>query len=337
MDSVLRVGGIVKLIQNILTRLLSYRVLSTLIVFNALLFIFGIFTPRRSFIGPNNLRMLAKLTPDLGIVALGVGTLMICGEFDLSVGSIIPMSSFIFVKLLEWGAPLIVILFATLLTGALLGFLNGLLVVRTGIPSFIATLGTMMFWRGVLYISSRMMPIGTRAYLEPGTWLENTLIGSLGGIFPVQIIWFLFFAFILGLVLHSHRFGNWIFTTGDNKTAARAMGINTDMVKIICFVIVGVLCSFMSMMQTLRIESFAATQGIGFELKAIASSVVGGTSLMGGIGSILGIFLGTLTIQILENGMILMGAPVFGINVFIGAGIVLFAILNQYMERVALR
>lgn len=326
-----------KLLQNILTRLLSYRVLSTLIVFNALLFIFGIFTPRHSFIGPNNLRMLAKLTPDLGIVALGVGTLMICGEFDLSVGSIIPMSSFIFVKLLEWGVPLIVILFATLLTGALLGFLNGLLVVRTGIPSFIATLGTMMFWRGVLYISSRMMPIGTRAYLEPGTWLENTLIGSLGGIFPVQIIWFLFFAFILGLVLHSHRFGNWIFATGDNKTAARAMGINTDLVKIICFVIVGVLCSFMSMMQTLRIESFAATQGIGFELKAIASSVVGGTSLMGGIGSILGIFLGTLTIQILENGMILMGAPVFGINVFIGAGIVLFAILNQYMERVALR
>jgi simple sugar transport system permease protein len=163
------------------------------------------------------------------------------------------------------------------------------------------------------------------------------LIGSIGGVVPVQIIWFIGFTIVLGLVVHFHRFGNWIFTTGDNKIAARAMGVNTDMVKIICFTVVGFLCSFMSMMQALRIESFAATQGIGFELKAIASSVVGGTSLMGGIGSILGIFLGTLTIQLLENGLILMGAPVFGINVFIGLGIVLFAVLNLYIERVAIR
>lgn len=325
------------LTRKTLSRLLSYKVTFTLIVFIILVVIFGSFTPRHVFVNSNNLGALAKLTPDLGIIAMGVGTLMICGEFDLSVGSVIPMSSFVFVKLLEWEAPLILIPFATLLTGAILGFLNGLLVVRTRIPSFIATLGTMMFWRGILYISSRMMPIGTRAYLDPGTWLENTLIGSIGGIFPVQILWFLFIAFVLGLVVHFHRFGNWIFATGDNETAARAMGINTGMVKIVCFIIVGVLCSFMSMMQALRIESFAATQGIGFELKAIASSVVGGTSLMGGIGSILGIFLGTLTIQILENGLILMGAPVFGINVFIGLGIVLFAVLNLYIERVAIR
>jgi simple sugar transport system permease protein len=323
--------------KKTLIRLLSYKVTFTVIVFVLLLLIFGSFTPRHIFIGSNNLVALAKLIPDLGIIAIGVGTLMICGEFDLSVGSTIPMSSFIFVKLLEWGVPLAVIPFLTLLTGSLLGFLNGQLVVRAKIPSFIATLGTMMFWRGILYASSRMMPIGIRAYLEPGTWLESGLIGSIGGVFPVQIIWFVVFTVILGLMIHFHRFGNWIFVTGDNKTAARAMGIDTDMVKVICFTIVGFLCSFMSMMQALRIESFAATQGIGFELKAIASSVVGGTSLMGGIGSMLGIFLGTLTIQILENGLILMGAPVFGINVFIGFGIVLFAVLNLYIERVAIR
>jgi len=327
----------VDLIRKILIRLLSYKVTFTLIVFIILLLIFGFFTPRHIFIGPNNLAALAKLVPDLGIIAIGVGTLMICGEFDLSVGSVIPMSSFIFVKCLEWGTPLAVIPFLTLLTGAMLGCLNGQLVVRARIPSFIATLGTMMFWRGILYISSRMMPIGTRAYLESGTWLESALIGSIGGVVPVQFIWFIVFTIVLGLVVHFHRFGNWIFTTGDNKIAARAMGINTDMVKIICFTIVGFLCSFMSMMQALRIESFAATQGIGFELKAIASSVMGGTSLMGGIGSILGIFLGTLTIQILENGLILMGAPVFGINVFIGLGIVLFAVLNLYIARLAMR
>ena len=99
--------------------------------------------------------------------------------------------------------------------------------------------------------------------------------------------------------------------------------------------IAGVLSSFTGMMQSLRIESFTANQGVGFELKAIASSVVGGTSLMGGIGSIPGIFLGTLTIQIIENGLILMGAPAFGISAFIGAGIILFAILNIYIERLS--
>jgi simple sugar transport system permease protein len=138
---------------------------------------------------------------------------------------------------------------------------------------------------------------------------------------------------VLGIIVHFHRFGNWIFVTGDNKTAARAMGIETGKVKTICYMIVGILCSFMGMMQALRIESFAANQGIGFELKAIASAVVGGTALMGGMGSIPGIFLGTLTIQIIENGLILMGAPAFGINAFIGAGIILFAIFNIYITR----
>lgn len=318
-------------------RFFSYKASFTLVVFVILLLIFIFFTPNHIFIQAENLGALGKLAPDLGIIALGAGTLMISGEFDLSVGSIIPMSSFIFVKMLEWGAPLIAALFLTLFTGALMGLCNGLLVVKGNIPSFIATLGTMMFWRGILYISCRMMPIGIRAYLEPGSWLEDMLTGSIGKGFPVQIIWFVAFSIILGLIVHYHTFGNWIYVTGDNKTAARAMGINTNIVKTVCYIVVGVLCSFMSMMQALRLESFAATQGIGFELKAIASSVVGGTSLTGGIGSIPGIFLGTLTIQILENGLILMGAPVFGITAFIGVGILLFAILNINIEHVGLR
>jgi simple sugar transport system permease protein len=182
-----------------------------------------------------------------------------------------------------------------------------------------------------------MMPIGLRSYLPAGTFFESLLIGSIGGVLPAQILWLLFFAVALSFLLHRHRFGNWVFVTGDNKTAARAMGISTDAVKTVCYVVVGLLCSFMAMMQTLRIESFAATQGIGFDLRAIASSVVGGVALTGGVGGMPGVFLGTLTIQILENGLILLGAPVFGINAFIGAGVILFVILNVWIERVSLR
>jgi simple sugar transport system permease protein len=178
-----------------------------------------------------------------------------------------------------------------------------------------------------------MMPIGIRSWLQPGSWLENMFVGIIGGRFPVSAFWFVGFAILLFLILHFTSFGNWIFVTGDNETAARAMGINTNRVKIIAFVGVGFLCSVVGLMQSLRIESFTANQGVGFELRAIASAVVGGTSLMGGVGSVLGIFLGTLTIQIIESGMILLGLPAFGIGTFIGAVVILFAVLNKYASR----
>ncbi len=322
---------------GILLRILSFKVTFTALVFVALVLVFTFLTPQHIFVQAPNLTSLARLMPDLGIVSLGVGMLMICGEFDVSVPSIIAMSSFVFVNLLGARVPLGVAALLTLLAGMLMGLMNGILVVRTRIPSFIATLGTQLFWKGILFVTSQMMPIGLRAYLPPGSLFENLLVGSIGGVLPAQILWFAGIALVLGFFVHRHRFGNWIFATGDNRTAARAMGINTNLVKTTCYVIVGVLCSFMAMMQTLRIESFAATQGIGFDLRAIASSVVGGIALTGGIGGIPGVFLGTLTIQILENGLILMGAPVFGINAFIGAGVILFVILNVWVERVSFR
>jgi simple sugar transport system permease protein len=313
-------------------KITTYRGLSTLFVFVVLLIVFIFLTPNRLFVDPRNLALLAKLMPDLGIVALGVGMLMICGEFDLSVSSVLPLSSYIFTLLLVGGANPILALLVALAAGAILGLVNGLIRVRTGISSFITTLGTMMFWRGVLYVWSRMAPVSIRAYVPTGSALERALTGTIGFV-PVQIIWFVVFAVILGLLLHLHKFGNWIYSTGDNKEAARAMGINTNMVKTLCFVIVGVLCAFSAVMQSIRLGSFAATQGIGFELKAIAAAVVGGTSLFGGVGTMAGVFLGALTVPILENGLILMGVPVFGVGAFIGLATILFVMLNTFVER----
>jgi simple sugar transport system permease protein len=319
--------------QKLIQRLLSYKVSFTLIVFVALLVIFQVFTPGHTFFQRANLYALARLAPDLGILTLGVGLLMICGEFDLSVVSTIPMSSFVFVKLLGFGVPLGLNLIVTLCVGVAIGLVNGLLVTRTRLPSFILTLGTMLFWKGLLYAASKMMPIGIRSWLPAGSWLENILLAVIGGVFPVQALWLIGFALLLAGILHFTRFGNWIFVTGDNETAARAMGINTNMVKILAYIGVGLLCSVVGLMQCLRIESFSPNQGVGFELKAIASAVVGGVALTGGIGSVLGIVIGTLTIQIIESGMILLGLPAFGIGTFIGAVVILFAVLNKYISR----
>lgn len=311
---------------------LSYRGLNTIIAFVILILIFVFFTPNHLFVDPRNLASMAKLIPDIGLVALGVGVLMICGEFDLSVVSILPMSSYIFTLMLIGGVSPVIAFLITLPVGATLGLINGLITVKTGMSSFITTLGTMMFWRGVVFAWSRMAPISIQNYVPVGSFLNNLLTETIG-FMPIQAIWLIFFTLVLGLILHFHKFGNWIYATGSNKEAARAMGVNTGMVKTICFMIVGTLCAFAAVMQSVRLGSFAATQGIGFELKAIAAAVVGGTSLRGGVGNIVGIFLGALTIQILENGLILMRVPVFGVSTFIGAAVIIFVMLNSFFER----
>jgi len=316
-----------------ISKLFGYQATFTLLVFVALVAVFEIFTPGHTFFQRANLYSMARLAPDLGIVSLGIGILMICGEFDLSISSTIPVASFVFVQFLGIGAPLWLDLIAVLFVGAMIGLVNGVLVTRTRLPSFIITLGTMLFWKGLLYAASLQMPIGIRAWLQPGSWLENIFVAIIGGALPVNAIWFVGLAILLSAMLHYTKFGNWIFATGDNETAARAMGINTARVKVIVYIGVGVLSALVGLISCLRIESFTANQGVGTELRAIASAVVGGTSLAGGIGSVLGIFIGTITIQIIDNGMILLGLPAFGIGTFIGAAVIIFAVLNKYFSR----
>jgi simple sugar transport system permease protein len=295
--------------------------------------VFYLFTPNHVFIHPRNLRAISKLIPEVGIVTLGVGLLMICGEFDLSVASILPLCTWLFISVLKLGAGPLPALLAAFAGGGLLGLANGLITVRGDIPSFITTLGTMMFWKGFLYLFTKMMPINLRAFLPAGSAFEQAFVAELGGLLPVQLLWFAGIAVALGLLLHSHRLGNWIYSTGGNPLAARAMGIDTDLVKVLCFVIVGLLCALSGLMETLRLESFYSTQGKGFELKAIAACVVGGTLLSGGRGGLVGVFLGVLVVELLENGLILMRVPVFGISAFIGLAVVLFVLLNSWIDR----
>jgi len=256
---------------------------------------------------------------------------MVSGEFDLSVGSILVFCSFMFIRLFEIGMNLFLAGSITLGLGALLGFLNGFITTKARIPSFITTLGTMMLWRGVTLLLSlgQTRPFDT----EVSPLLGSILTGKIGGVIPAQAIWFGAFGLVLGLVLHLHKFGNWVYATGDNKEAARAMGINTDRVKTICFMIVGILCAFVAVMQIVRVSTFSSRAGDGWELKAIAASVVGGTSLMGGIGSMVGVFLGALTITVIENGLVLLRIPYFWTYIIFGLVIISSVLSSLYLER----
>lgn len=306
--------------------------INTAIAFIGVVVIFSVFTPNHLFIDPRNLASMAKLTPDLGIVALGVGILMISGEFDLSVSSVLPLCSFVFVQYLMAGMHPLLALLLIFPIAIGTGLLNGILVSKTGLPSFIITLSTMLFWKGFLFGISKMMPISINRYLKEYPRFQNALTGTVGPI-PVQIIWLLGIAILLGIFLRKNKFGNWTYAIGSNQQAARAMGINITMVKTTLYILVGLLCAFSSVIQATRLGSFAATQAVGYELKAIAAVVVGGTSLRGGIGSMWGIVLGIFIVRTLETGLILMRVPVFGVDAFIGIAVILFVVLNEYMNR----
>ncbi|MEW5813864.1 MAG: ABC transporter permease [Spirochaetota bacterium] len=311
---------------------IAYSRLNTAIAFVLVVAFFSIFSPNHLFIDPRNLTSMAKLIPDLGVVTLGVGILLIAGEFDLSVSSVLPLCSFLFTQYLIAGIQPVPAFLFTLPAGAALGFINGIIVVNSGLPSFIITLSTMMFWKGVLFSISKMMPISIIQYVPSNSLFSKVLIGELGPI-PVQILWLLAIALILGLFLRRNKIGNWIYAIGSNQQAARAMGIYIGIVKTGLYMLIGVLCAFASVMQASRLGSFAATQGVGFELQAIAAVVVGGTSLRGGVGSMWSILLGLLIVKTLETGLILMRIPVFGVDAFIGVAVILFVILNDFMNR----
>ena len=320
-------AGIKKGGSNMLLRFRNIGVLAVL-----LLLVVGsaIFTPKHTFVSIANIQNLLAFGAEFGVIALGVGILMIAGEFDLSVGSILVFCAFIFTVSLEAvGNPFIATLIA-LTGGTLLGALNGVIVVRANIVSFIATLGTMLSYRGLTEILSggtvRTVPLS-----EHPLFVE-VFSGKIAGVIPVQAIWFVLIAIILYFVLDRGKFGNWIYSTGANKEAAKAMGIKTGRVKIIAFMLVGLLSALAAVMQITRVTAFSVHMGQGWELRAVAAAVVGGCSLQGGRGNMIGIVLGTLVIIVVDNMISQMRLPYEYTFMVFGLVIILSALLDLWIE-----
>jgi simple sugar transport system permease protein len=160
----------------------------------------------------------------------------------------------------------------------------------------------------------------------------HLLVGKIGGI-PVQLLWFVIVTLVFALILNYHEFGNRVYATGGNKEAAKAMGIKIDQIKVYCFVLLGILCGLAGVMRATRVRGFYAQQGSGMELMAIAAAVVGGTSLFGGTGTIIGAFLGVLVIIFLEHGLIVSRVPGFWFQVVLGVLIVMVAVVNKLMAK----
>jgi len=308
-----------------------YRSLSTLVAFVAVFVLFASLSPGHHFIALGNIEILLVMISEFCIVLLGVGLLMISGEFDLSIPSSLLFCSFIFLKLHNIGLNLFLSAFIVFGVGLLIGLVNGLITTKGRIPSFITTLGTMMLWAG---ITSIFAPPGAERAIDASVLplFRDIFIGEVWGV-PIQFLWFIVFTLISGILLHFHRFGCWIYITGDNREAARAMGINTDLVKIICFMLVGFLCAFSAIMQSIRAHTFFVGIGSGWNLMAIAGSVIGGTFLSGGVGSVPGIILGGLTIGIIENGLTMLGISYFLAWAIYGSLILSYVLFYMYLGK----
>ena len=275
----------------------------------------------------------------LGIMVIGVAMLMIAGEFDLSVGANFAVASFVFAWALNAGIAAVPAMIISVAVSSLLGLVNGLIVVYTGIPSFIATLGTMLAYRGI----ARAIGGGMLAkYIESTPVLFVVLNGSIDAInelfYPVanlrvSILWFIVFAVLGALVLRRSRYGNWVYATGGNPGAALAQGVPVKRVKLMTFTLVGLLVGLASVMQFSHRTSVDPLRGDGMELLAVAACVIGGIRLTGGVGTIFGAVVGVLLLTTLEQGLVLMGMSVQVFRAVAGLILMLSVILNTYILR----
>jgi ribose/xylose/arabinose/galactoside ABC-type transport system permease subunit len=287
---------------------------------------FGLAFPNDfAYLSEANFRVLLQAVPELGIVAIGVGILMIAGEFDLSVGATYTFCAIIMADLATnagvtpWGAAALAVGL-----GACIGLLNAALTFGLGIPSFIATLGAALFWQGftLLYHGASFLPF------KPGGAFRTTFAGQLGFV-QAAFLWFLLVATAAGVLLHRHRLGNRIFPVGANVQAARSVGVPTIWTKTLCFALTGALAAFAGVLATTRVSSIVPGQGGDLALMAIAACVIGGLALTGGRGTILGVALGAAMIYTIQDVLLLLRAPGFYLQLFVGLLIIVAAGLNR--------
>jgi simple sugar transport system permease protein len=260
-----------------------------------------------------------------GVVGLGVTILMIAGEFDLSVASVYSLCPMVMASLwIDQGFNVFLALGLALLVALAIGLVNGLATLLLGIPSFIITLATALFWAGVSLNLTGGYPISYFGDSPVMNWLGTAEIGH--SKISVSILWLAGLAIILALVLRTTAVGNWIFASGGDGRAARAMGVPVGAVKVGCFLVSSVLAAFTGIIQFGSFGSATPTQGSDLALTAIVVAVVGGGSLMGGRGSIMGAVLAAIVLGMSYTGLVLSGVSTTWFQSFVGF-LLLFAVI----------
>lgn len=278
-----------------------------------------------------------NVAAELGIIAIPIGLLMIAGELDLSVGSVLASSSMTLAIVSGyWGQQMIVGIAAALGLGLLVGFVNGMLVTRTQVPSFIVTLATNFALVGLALGFTRLITGTTSVAIAPPSWAK-TLFGSLiDGKFEVAIFWWIAVMVVVGWILHISPIGNWIFAIGGDKISARATGIPVERVKVGLFMGSAFGAALVGVIQTILYNSAQVANGQSFVFNSIIAVVIGGVLLTGGYGSVFGIVLGTLTFAIVNQGICYTGWNADWASLILGILLLIAVLMNNTFRRMAL-
>ncbi len=305
------------------------ELLKKIIPFASLIFLF-IFLSMASpyFLTVNNLFSVIRQTAVITIMAIGMTVVMASGGIDLSVGSMVGFTGVLGAMLIAGGFPVSLAVAGSMLAGASCGLVNGAAVTTLRIPPFIATLGALGIYRGLTLIITGGVPV---ANLSRDFGVLAT--GTLFGVIPVPLAILLFVAVIVHLFLEYTTLGRYAYAIGSNFEAARCAGIRTKEVTILIYGLCGALAGLAGMIESARLVTGQPTAGEGYELRVIAAVVIGGGSLNGGQGTVLGTIVGSLIMGLLSNGCNLLGISPFLQQVIIGAVIVLAVTFDEYQRR----
>ena len=254
------------------------------------------------------------------IVGFAMTFVISLGGIDLSVGSTVGISGMVLAAMILGGQNIYLAILVVLLLGALIGLVNGILVTKLGMAYFIATLGTMSILRGMIYVYTKGIPLYGLKYPE----IQFFGQGYIGPV-PVPIILTLLLLAVSCYLFYKTRFGRYTVSIGSNEDAARLVGIHVDKIKILVFVLSGVFCAVAGIILASRSEAAVPTAGNAYEMDAIAATVIGGTSMSGGKGNMLGTALGAILMATIKNGLSLLNVNTFWHQVVVGL-FILFAV-----------
>lgn len=306
-------------------------------VFLALWLLFIISAPR-TFLAPEIYSAFMASIPFFAIMAIPLTIVVVAGEMDLSFPSIMAMGMVAFYYTYNWTSfvnnatiQVFIAIIAALVTGAIVGWINGAIIVQFGIPSLVVTIGTQFLWRGAVLVLTQGGNFSL-VFIKQ-TIFYPALVGKLGGYFPMQMIWLIVVTILGWVLLNRHRFGAHIYLIGDNANSAELMGVNTRRTRIQAFMLVGLISAFAGLLASFYVAYFWPSVGDGYLLNTLASVFLGGTSVFGGTGTILGTFLGAFIIGAIEAATVAVGLTGFWTQLIYGFIIVLSVIMHTYLRK----
>lgn len=278
------------------------------------------------FLTISNLLNIAQQTSINAIIAVGMTFVIISAGIDLSVGSIVAFAGVVMASALQAGIPLPLAITAGLITGTLCGIINGVLITFGKLPPFIATLGMMSVARGAALVYAEGRPIsGFEANLRNFAMGEFLLV-------PLPVLMMLVIYLAAHFVLQHTKFGRYTYAMGGNEEATKLSGVNVRFHKTMVYALSGLMSAIAAIILTARLNSAQPIAGMMYELDAIAATVIGGTSLMGGEGSVLGTLIGALIMGVLRNGLNLLGVSSFLQQIIIGAVIIIAVLVDTGLK-----